>query len=34
MYWYPWQVLMERDTDMRLQLGFHCVVNRSQKDLD
>ena len=28
------QVLMERTNDVRLELGFHCVVNRSQKDID
>ena len=25
---------MLRDSDVRLQLGFHCVVNRSQKNID
>lgn len=28
------KVLMERTDDVRLELGFHCVVNRSQKDID
>ena len=28
------QVLMLRDSDVRLELGFHCVVNRSQKNID
>ena len=27
------QVLMTRDSDVRLELGFHCVVNRSQKNI-
>ena len=25
---------MARDSDVKLQLGFHCVVNRSQKNID
>ena len=25
---------MTRDSDVRLELGFHCVVNRSQKNID
>ena len=25
---------MKRSSDVRLELGFHCVVNRSQKDID
>jgi hypothetical protein len=29
-----WQVLMSRSSDIRLELGFHCVVNRSQKNID
>ncbi|CAK8987422.1 unnamed protein product [Durusdinium trenchii] len=28
------KVLMERNSDVRLQLGFHCVVNRSQKNIE
>mmetsp|Transcript_17447 Transcript_17447/g.56483 ORF Transcript_17447/g.56483 Transcript_17447/m.56483 type:complete len:418 (-) Transcript_17447:415-1668(-) len=28
------KVLMRRETDVRLTLGFHCVVNRSQKNID
>ncbi|CAJ1349979.1 unnamed protein product [Effrenium voratum] len=28
------KVLMTRDSDVRLALGFHCVVNRSQKNID
>ncbi|CAK9097538.1 Dynamin-related protein 4C [Durusdinium trenchii] len=28
------KVLMSRATDVQLQLGFHCVVNRSQKNID
>eukprot|EP00438_Fugacium_kawagutii_P027205 Skav221308 [mRNA] locus=scaffold2901:400:2052:+ [translate_table: standard] len=28
------QVLMKRVSDVRLELGFHCVVNRSQKNID
>ena len=28
------QVLMSRTSDVRLELGFHCVVNRSQKNID
>ena len=30
----PRQVLMTRSSDVRLELGFHCVVNRSQKNID
>ena len=25
---------MSRSSDVRLELGFHCVVNRSQKNID
>ena len=25
---------MSRDSDVRLAFGFHCVVNRSQKNID
>lgn len=25
---------MARESDVKLQLGFHCVVNRSQKNID
>ena len=25
---------MARDSDVRLAFGFHCVVNRSQKNID
>eukprot|EP00438_Fugacium_kawagutii_P005342 Skav210316 [mRNA] locus=scaffold475:268192:270084:- [translate_table: standard] len=25
---------MKRESDVRLELGFHCVVNRSQKNID
>ena len=25
---------MARQTDVKLELGFHCVVNRSQKNID
>eukprot|EP00438_Fugacium_kawagutii_P027206 Skav221309 [mRNA] locus=scaffold2901:4514:11654:+ [translate_table: standard] len=28
------EVLMKRESDVRLELGFHCVVNRSQKNID
>eukprot|EP00438_Fugacium_kawagutii_P027207 Skav221310 [mRNA] locus=scaffold2901:20303:23715:+ [translate_table: standard] len=28
------KVLMKRESDVRLELGFHCVVNRSQKNID
>ena len=30
----PQQVLMTRSSDVRLELGFHCVVNRSQKNIN
>ncbi len=29
-----WKVTMARDSDVKLQLGFHCVVNRSQKNIE
>lgn len=28
------KVMMRRETDVQLKLGFHCVVNRSQKNID
>ncbi|CAE7200315.1 DRP4C [Symbiodinium microadriaticum] len=28
------KVTMSRDSDVRLAFGFHCVVNRSQKNID
>lgn len=28
------KVTMARESDVKLQLGFHCVVNRSQKNID
>ncbi|CAE8582582.1 unnamed protein product [Polarella glacialis] len=28
------KTLMRRDSDVQLKLGFHCVVNRSQKNID
>ena len=34
MFLFLLQVLMSRPSDVRLALGFHCVVNRSQKNID